>query len=144
MPSRQERRKAERDAAKRAPARAGAAGVAGAAAALADSGVDPGGDWTTQAEDPNVLIEALPTAILKQTADAGDRAAQFSHGCLLMAEASPTMTPHAADRSPKAKVGLALYTSGAHQTELCRWSPSYNLGFALCILLTTPRVVSLC
>ena len=50
MPSRQERRKAERDAAKRAP-RAGAAGAAGAAAALANLNVNPLGDWTTQAED---------------------------------------------------------------------------------------------
>jgi len=51
MPSRQERRKAERDAAKRAPAKAGAAG---AAAALANLNVNPLGDWTTQAEDPCV------------------------------------------------------------------------------------------
>ena len=57
MPSRQERRKAERDAAKRAPAQAGAAGApgaAGAAAALANLRVNPGGDWSTQAEDPVV------------------------------------------------------------------------------------------
>ena len=53
-PSRQERRKAERDAAKRTPARAGAAGAAGAAAALANLNVTPLGDWTTQAKDPYV------------------------------------------------------------------------------------------
>jgi hypothetical protein len=53
MPSRQERRKAERDAAKRAP-QAGAAGAAGAAAALANLNVNAGGDWTTQTEDPTV------------------------------------------------------------------------------------------
>ena len=56
-PSRQERRKAERDAAKRAPAKtgtAGAAGAAGAAAALANLTVEPLGGWTTQAEDPHV------------------------------------------------------------------------------------------
>jgi len=56
-PSRQERRKAERDAAKRAP-RAGAAGTAGAAgaagAAAAKLNVNAGGDWKTQAEDPRV------------------------------------------------------------------------------------------
>ena len=57
MPSRQERRKAERDAAKRAPGQAGAAGATGAAgtaAAAARTNVDvhPIGDWTTQAEDP--------------------------------------------------------------------------------------------
>ena len=51
MPSRQERRKAERDAAKRAPQ----AGAAGATAALANLNVnDAGGDWKTQAEDPRV------------------------------------------------------------------------------------------
>jgi len=52
-PSRQERRKADRDAAKRAP-RTGAAGAAGAAAALANLDVNPLGDWTTQAENPRV------------------------------------------------------------------------------------------
>jgi len=51
MPSRQERRKAERDAAKRAP-RAGAAGAAEAAAAPANQNVIPLGDWTTQAKTP--------------------------------------------------------------------------------------------
>jgi hypothetical protein len=71
-PSRQERRKAERDAAKRAPARAGAAGAAGAnqgaagaagaAAALGNLNVNmnpPLGDWTTQAKDPAALFHAL-------------------------------------------------------------------------------------
>jgi hypothetical protein len=56
-PSRQERRKAERDAAKRAPAKTvagGAGGAAGAAAALANLNVNPLGDWKTQAEDPDV------------------------------------------------------------------------------------------
>jgi hypothetical protein len=47
MPSRQERRKAERDAAKRTPAEAGAAGARGGAAARTN--VIPLGDWTTQA-----------------------------------------------------------------------------------------------
>jgi hypothetical protein len=53
MPSRQERRKAERDAAKRAPAQAGAAGAAGATAARAMN-VVPLGDLATQAKDPYV------------------------------------------------------------------------------------------
>ena len=55
-PSRQERRKAELAAAKRAPSQAGASRAAGAAAALAnlDVNVNPVGDWTTQAEDPYV------------------------------------------------------------------------------------------
>jgi hypothetical protein len=53
-PSRQERRKAERQAAKRAPAQAGAAGATGAATALANLNVNPLGDWTTHAQDPLV------------------------------------------------------------------------------------------
>jgi hypothetical protein len=125
MPSRQERRKAERDAAKRAPARArsagaegggggeggaGAAGAAGAAAALATLSVDPGGDWTTQAADPAALLQSLGAEIVKQKADAGDREAQFSQGCRLVAEAraDDARLSGAAGRSPRALVGLAL------------------------------------
>ena len=78
MPSRQERRKAERDAAKRAPARAAAAGAAGAAAAFGN--VDPGGDWTTQSEDPVALLESLGDEILKQKADAGDKGGAVQPG----------------------------------------------------------------
>ena len=51
-PSRQERRRAERDAEKRTPAQAGATGAA--TAARADVYVSPLGDWTTQADDPFV------------------------------------------------------------------------------------------
>ena len=91
MPSRQERRKAERAAAKRAPSpgQAGASTAAGAAAAIANLNVnvDPGGDWTTQEKDPSILLGALPTHIMKQRAAAGDRAAQFSQGFHLVSEA---------------------------------------------------------
>ena len=60
MPSRQaERRKAERDAAKRAPAEAGAAGATGPATASADVNVNSRGDWTSQTEDPCVGPRAL-------------------------------------------------------------------------------------
>ena len=93
MPSRQERRQAERDA-KRVSASgaaggaggAGAAGAAGAAAAdaaaaaLARLNVNPDGDWTTQAADPYALCRALGltdrasgpkvVGILRQMADA--------------------------------------------------------------------------
>ena len=105
MPSRQERRKAERDAAKRAPARAAAAGAAGAAAAFGN--VDPGGDWTTQSEDPVALLESLGDEILKQKADAGDKAAQFSQGCLLVygAGADDAGLPGATGGPPSAQVG---------------------------------------
>ena len=54
MPTRQERRRTERDAAKRAPTKAGAAGSTGAAAAREDVHVNSLGDWKTQAEDPSV------------------------------------------------------------------------------------------
>jgi len=91
MPSRQERWKAERDAAKRAPAKAGAAGdegAAGAAAALANLNVNPLGDWTTQTEDHNVLFQALGVQAVIQMAADGDRAAQYSRGYWLMVEAN--------------------------------------------------------
>ena len=120
-PSRQERRKAERDAAKRAPAKAGAAGAGGAggaAAALANLNVNvnPGGDWTTQAEDP-----ALGAEIAKHRSDAGDREAQWTLGYALVCEAdvaAGATTLGAAGRSPSADVGLALCTAHpvAHQT----------------------------
>jgi hypothetical protein len=81
MPSRQERRKAERDAAKRAPANARAAG-SGAAASAAGAGVNvnvnPVGGWKTQQENPWTLIDALGPKIVEQKAAAGDRAAQYS------------------------------------------------------------------
>ena len=68
MTSRQERRKAERDAAKRAPAKAGAAGAAGAAAALENLNVNPLGDWKTQAEDPAVgLADCSPILECRKT-----------------------------------------------------------------------------
>jgi hypothetical protein len=70
MPSRQERRKAERDAAKRAPGQAGAKGAAGVAAGLAKLNVhvNPVGDWTTQASNPMVLSQSLGSEeILKQS-----------------------------------------------------------------------------
>jgi len=74
-PSRQERRKAERDAAKRAPDRARAAGAGGAAAAAARANVNvaPLGDWTTQTEDSWALFDALGAQAVKQRAGEGDR-----------------------------------------------------------------------
>ena len=130
MPSRQERRKAERDAAKRAPAQAGAAnaaGAAGAAAAAANERVnprDPGGDWTSQAEDPAVLLAALDARVVKHMAGEGDMEAQWSLGYLLVYEANllmglPGLPLGAAGRTAKADVGFALVTLSfpvAHQT----------------------------
>ena len=115
MPSRQERRRAERDAAKRAPGQAGAGGAGGAAAAFANSNVhvNPVGDWTTQTADPFVLFRALGADIVKQKAGAGDREAQFSLGYRLVREADGGAGPPlgAGGRSPKADVGFAFYTA---------------------------------
>jgi len=68
-PSQQERRKAERDAAKRATARTGAAGATGAAdaAALANQNVNPLGDWRTQEEDPSVWPRGYCSPNLKMS-----------------------------------------------------------------------------
>jgi hypothetical protein len=71
MPSRQERRRAERDAAKRAAQ----AGATAPAAALVTVSTNPGGDWTTQEGDPNLLRFALGTDVMKQEADKGAMAA---------------------------------------------------------------------
>ena len=131
MPSRQERRKAERDAAKRAPGQAragGAGGAGGAAAALANLHVNanPVGDWTTQASDPTVLTRALGTPeIVRQRAAAGDREAQFSLGYYLMlvADGGAGRPLGVAGRSPKADVRLAICTAQfpvAYQTERCQ------------------------
>ena len=125
-PSRQERRKAERDAAKRAPAQAGAAGAGGAAAARANVNVNPVGDWTTQAEDPELLLRALGAEIsVKQRAGEGDREAQWSLGCRLMREAEGAAgTPvGTSGRSRQADVGLSPRTVQfpvAHTPEIMR------------------------
>ena len=107
-PSRQERRKAERAAAKRAPAQAADAAVA--AAALANLTVNPLGDWTTQAENPMALLDALGAAVVKRMAYAGDREARWSLGFQFVSEAEPG--------------GGALGTAGS--------SPMADVGFALC------------
>ena len=127
MPSRQERRKAERDAAKRAPGQAGAGEAGGAAAAPANLNVNvnPGGDWTTQAENPVVLVRALGAELVKQRAGAGDREAQFSlgYGLVTAADGAAGTKLGAGGRSPKAEAGLALGTARfpvSHQTAMRR------------------------
>jgi TPR repeat protein len=118
-PSRQERRKAEREAAKRAPARAGAAGAAGAAAALGNLYVNvnpPLGDWTTQAKDANALFDALGPQMVKQRAAAGDRDAQYSLGYMLVSAAEDVDVPlGAGGRSPQSDEGMALLEKAAGQ-----------------------------
>jgi len=108
MASRQERRKAERDAAKRAPGQAEAAGAGGAGAARANVNMNPVGDWTTQTADPSVLIREVGAEILKRRAGEGDREAQWSLGYRLVSEADGPagIEPGAGGRSPKADVGV--------------------------------------
>jgi len=114
MPSRQECRKAGRDAAKRAPSQAGAAGAGGAGGAAtprANLNMNPVGDWTTQAEDPWLLLETLGDEVVKRKAGAGDREARFSHGSRLVSEADEAVGATnlgAGGRSRKADVGFAL------------------------------------
>ena len=122
MPSRQERRKAEREAAKRAPAQAGAAGTGCAASARVNMNVNPGGDWSTQASDYNLLFRAFGAEIVEQMSSDGDRQAQFSLGCRIMAEAEGVAgTPlSTTGRSPKADVGLALRTAQFPLTHTMR------------------------
>jgi len=111
-----ERRKAERDAAKRAP-RAGAVGAAGAAAALANLNVNPVGDWTTQAEDHMALFRAVGAENVRRRAGEGDREAQWSQGIRLMSEDGVAGTAlGAAGRSPKADVGLELFAPHTFQS----------------------------
>jgi hypothetical protein len=109
---RQERRKAERDAAKRAPGQGAARGAGGGAAARADAHVNPVGDWTTQTSDHAALFRAVGDDVVKQRAGAGDREAQFSLGYRLVAETEVAGTlMGAAGRSPQADVRLARCTA---------------------------------
>jgi len=120
MPSRQERRRAEREAAKRAPDQAGVARAAGAAAPPTNVTVNPLGDWTTQSEDP-AAFGALGAENVKRMADEGDAAAQYSQGYRLLCEAGAAGMPLGMTRSTKADVGFALCTAQfpvAHQTEV--------------------------
>ena len=84
------------DAAKRAPAK----GAGGAAAARADVPVNPGGDWTTQTEDPSTLVDALGAEVVMRRAALGDMESQWSVGFMLM--------DGAASSSRSADVGLTL------------------------------------
>jgi hypothetical protein len=114
MPSRQERRQAERDAAKRAPGQAGATGAGAAAAARANVNMNPVGDWTTQTEHPFVLFRALGVEIVVQKAFAGDREAQWSRGYQLVSDADRAAggtTLGTSGRSRKVDVGFALRTA---------------------------------
>jgi hypothetical protein len=77
---------------------------------------DTTGDWTTQSSDPVQLYRAMMGAYgmegaerVKQKADEGHRAAQYTEGCRLLSEAKEGRREKmgAGGRSPKADVGLA-------------------------------------
>jgi len=96
---------------------AGAGGAGGGPAAAACAHVNPMGDWKTQTEDPSVFWEALGGTdtpgvgvMMKQKADAGDRAAQYSVGWLLLRAAGEDEggVPSAPPPSPMVDVGLPL------------------------------------
>jgi len=111
MPSRQERRAAERDAAKRASGQAGSGGAGGAAGARATLNVNSVGDWSTQAADPGVMARATTPNTLQQMAGAGDREAQFSLGYSFMCQADGVGAEiGSSGRSPMADVGFVCST----------------------------------
>ena len=131
MSSRQERRKAERAAAKRAPSRAvasgsaGAAGAAGAAAAAAAFvNLNLLGDWTTQAEDGAVLHRAIGTqGLMPKAYVEGDREAQFSLGCLILHQARAKAPEEAAPGA--VEVGWQSRLGGSSE-------PDVVVGLTLC------------
>ena len=63
--------------------------------------LNPGGDWTTQTENPNVLLRALGAEVVTQRAGAGDRhgltlipiSAQVELTLSLSAQLNPTLSP---------------------------------------------------
>jgi TPR repeat protein len=112
MPSRQERRKAERDVVKARPA-----GDAAARADAANAGPagDPpaarASDWTTQSGDPNALVEALGAETVGRRAASGDRDAQYSWGFQLLYDYGQVE----GGRSPTAGQGVVLLEKAAEQ-----------------------------
>ena len=122
---------------------ASAAGAAGAAAALANLNVNVGGDWTTQAEDPWVLVRAVGAEIVRQRARAGDREAQFSQGYKLVSDADEGVGTMLGEggRSPKADVGFALCTAQfpgpSTDCDASKWSPNDQLTNGFCAVSYT-------
>jgi len=98
-----------------------AAGAAGVAAALANMNVNPLGDWTTLAEDPEVLFgagERADVEMVKRKAAAGDREAQYSIGFLIINSTSTgegTPLGGEAGRTPVAEQGMAYLAKAAGQ-----------------------------
>jgi len=112
MPSRQERRKQERDAAKRAAAAAGSAGAGGSAAAPANLNVNPVGDWTTQTESPSAMYRTLGGEVVARRAAAGDREAQYSQGSLFISAAGVNADAlGAGGTTPRMDVGFSYFAS---------------------------------
>jgi len=81
MPSRQERRKAERDAEKRPIVQSAVA----VTTAVTEAVIVPLGDWSTQTKDGTVLFLKLGMhALARRVSNVGDRDAQYSLGCFLI------------------------------------------------------------
>jgi type II secretory pathway pseudopilin PulG len=100
-PSRQERRRAEREAARRTPNQA-------QRAAYLDNiqaNVNQLGDWTTQAQDPMAMFDAMSTEVVMQKAALLDREAMWSLGFWLVNDMGGV------EGSEQADVGLELRTA---------------------------------
>ena len=121
MPSRQERRKAERDAAKvtTKAAAAGAVGARGATSTRAHANVTPLGDWRTQTEDPFMLSRAVGANVVKQMADAGDGAAQYSLGRVLIQDAGADVLTEDAGADAVAGAGVLGAAAAEVGSDLC-------------------------
>ena len=133
--SRQERRKAERDAAKRA-GQGRSRGRRGSCRRSRKFKPEPGRRLDDALDDPSVLLHALGARSVKQMARGGEREAQWSQGNLLLGEAAIAdagMPLGAAGRSPM---------TDAELEELCKMraeveyqtgrSPKADVGLELC------------
>jgi hypothetical protein len=101
-PSRQERRKAERDAAKRASVQAAAAGAAetGGAAAAAPPNANVNvylGDWTTQSKNPEVWPRRLLLLATSSNVAYAGCTPRVNHTSAGSVSATPQHTVHPSD-----------------------------------------------
>ena len=104
--------------------------------------VNPLGDWTTQAQNPNALRESLGFGVVERMAAAGDGEAQFSMGCFLFSDAVKDFEDAGAEgliggaggRTPQAEVST-IYIS------ICM---GWTLNHRHFHQLTRPRCVERC
>ena len=55
-----------------------------AAASRSNVNVPPLGDWSTQTQDPWVLLDAVGAEVVRQRGEAGDMEALFSWGAMVL------------------------------------------------------------